>query len=166
MTNHLWGEEGFDWNGLNGAIDYISGRLRRWRVPVLQSKEKYGTCRIYTGLGWSSLHDMTHPGHAFRRYKWDWVWWLSGKSWGAWWWRPVARASGWVHARVYRAAYAGAVRRWPHLAAEILEDADCRKLLVGIVDPAACEHGSVWESDEGRQCGVCGKWLENWEGRR
>lgn len=161
MAQHMWGDEDFDWAGLNDAIDYIVKRLRRWRIPVRDSKEKYGTARIYLSLGWSSLHDMTHPGHCARRYKWDWVWRLSCKSWGAWWWRPIMAVSGRIHATVYRAAYAGAVKRWPHLAAEILSNADYCELLVGIVDRKTCRHDdSVWESNEGKQCGVCGYWLE------
>jgi len=62
---HTWGDEDFDWAGLNDAIEFIATRLKRWRVPVRDFKEKYGTARIYLSLGWSTPYDFTHPGHAW-----------------------------------------------------------------------------------------------------
>jgi len=155
---HRWGDEWTEQYGadLDDAVRYIGLTLLRWRVPVRDYKEKFGTVRVYTGLGWSFLHDMTHPGHAYRRYKWDWVWRLSCKSCGAWWWSPIARVSFAIHRRIYRRVYGNAVRMWPHLCTEILCMADWRELLKGLVSPAHCTHGHVWERDTGRECGVCG----------
>ena len=161
---HAWGDEWFEGHGaeLNEAVLYLGTTLRKWRIPVRDYKEKWGTARVYCSLGWGCLHDMTHPGHCFRRYKWDWVWRLSCKSQYAWWWWPIMAASSAIHKRIYRKVYGNAVRRWPHMAAEILSMADFRELLEGLVPPETCSHSEVWHSMDGhgretQTCGVCGK---------
>ena len=68
---HQWGDKDFDWEALDKAITYIHKRFRRYKLYVIQSKEKFGTARIYCRLGWNSLHDITHTGYAYYRYpKW------------------------------------------------------------------------------------------------
>ncbi len=44
---HLWGEEGFDWEGLGAAESYIYAKLTNL-IPgaTVITKEKYGTLRV------------------------------------------------------------------------------------------------------------------------
>lgn len=125
---HTWGEEDFDWEGLNKAINYIDKWFRFWRIPVRQSKEKYGTARIYCGIGAYQIHDLTHPGHCFSRYpKWLWVLdcrygrhivkWLIN-----WWLNPL-------HKIVYVEIYKRAVKKYPHIKEEITCSSDYYELL-------------------------------------
>jgi len=162
--SHDWDDGWEYWDDLNAAVDYFSKLIRKYRLPVTQVKEKYGTLRCYmSGLGFENLHYITHPGHCYSRYpKWLWRMCCGGcLSSRNWFWRwLVYRPSAWVHSKLYRRAYRKTVEKWPHLAAELLSMADARDLLVGIVDQDKCEHSSTWTSNKGRQCGVCMKWLE------
>lgn len=131
--HHCWGEEGVDWEGIDRAAAFIGEGLRRWRVDVRQYKEKYGTARVYCSLGLFSLHQITHPGHAFRRWKSDWWWNFDCVS-------PVAHfvvrvlniGAVPLHKALYRWYYKRAVARWPHLREEILSGADWDELLGGL----------------------------------
>ena len=62
----------------------------------------------------------------------------------------------------YRTVYERVVVAYPHLATELLADADCRELLVGIVNEKDCDHGSVWTTrikggKDVSECATCGK---------
>lgn len=44
------------------VADEIGDYLVKWgRIGVRQTKEKYGTCRVYCGFGWYSLHSIIFP---------------------------------------------------------------------------------------------------------
>ena len=123
---HRWGED-FDWEGLDNAINHIAMRLRYYRVPVYQAKEKYGTCRIYCSLGWSCLHDITHPGHAYYHYP-EWlirldIYVLSKLI------RKLNFLVVPMHKWIYRKAYKEAVDMYPELEEEICSEADYVELL-------------------------------------
>jgi len=126
---HTWGEEDFDWEGLDKAVSFIHANLLRFgRIEVRQSKEKFGTARIYCSLGFSQLHSITHPGHCYNRYP-KWLWNLDC-IYGSklipflfnWWVVPYQKF-------VYRKVYQEACKRWPHLEKEICCCADFRELL-------------------------------------
>ena len=123
---HYWGEE-FDWENLDRAIDLIVKRLKRFRIGVRQSKEKFGTCRIYCGLGWCYLHDITHPGHVFCRYP-KWLRTLDFCVFS-----KIIKVLNYIilpiHKKVYRDAYKAAVDKYPHLKTEICCCADFIELL-------------------------------------
>lgn len=127
---HNWGKEGVDWKGINDAAAYIGRGLRKWRVPVRDYKEKYGTVRVYTGFGWWSIHDITHPGHAFVRYKKDGLLWkinyspITMKIFGL-----LNKVVVPVHIYLYKVYYRKAVKKWPHLREEILIAADWTEYL-------------------------------------
>lgn len=129
MATHYWGEEGFDWSGLNEAINFIDKKLRFWRIGVHQSKEKFGCARIYCSLGWYSLHNITHPGHAFSRYP-NWLWSLDCKFLS-----KIVQMFNFIifpiHKWVYTNAYKKAIKKYPHLKEEICCDADYIELLSG-----------------------------------
>ena len=129
MTQHIWGDESFDWEGLNKAIKLINKKLRFWRIGIRQSKEKWGRIRIYCSLGWGQLHDITHPGHCFNRYP-KWLWSLDCKYFS-----KIVSFFNFIiipiHKWVYINAYKKAVKLYPHLKEEICCDADYVKLLSG-----------------------------------
>jgi len=130
---HTWGDEDVDWKGINGACDIIETILRKWRVPVRQVKEKYGTVRVYTGLGWNCLLDITHPGYvSYYKYpKWlvhfDIYYGHQLLSYIG-----LRQLSTYIHSKVYRYAYKKAVQTYPHLRNEIISCADYDELLKGI----------------------------------
>jgi hypothetical protein len=128
---HNWGDEDFDWEGLDKAIRFIDTNLVRWgRVNVRQSKEKFGTARIYCSLGWYQFHSITHPRCAFNRYP-KWLWELDC-VYGS---KIVKFLFGWVvhyHAWLYKFVYKMAVKKYPHLKEEILCRADYYGLLKGL----------------------------------
>jgi hypothetical protein len=128
---HMWGDEDFDWKGLDQAIRFIDTNLVRWgRISVRQSKEKYGTARIYCSLGWHQFHSITHPRGVFNRYP-RLLWDLDCK-YGS---KIVRFLFGWVvnyHCWLYRKVYSLAVKKWPHLKEEILCCADYDELLKGL----------------------------------
>ncbi len=168
----MWGDPDHDWKGIDDACSIIERRLRFWRVPVYQVKEKFGSVRVYCSLGWSSLHDICYPGHACSRFP-GWLWRLDCSWTGnsntvtGWLWRQtILRLSVWLHKKAYRSAYKKAVRRHPDLAQYILEDADFSDLLVGIVPVDKCKHESEWlvhNADSGVtvKCAICGRERNN-----
>lgn len=125
---HKWGDEGVDWKGIGDAAHWIGVQLRRWgRVGVIQTKEKFGTARVYCHFGWSQVHCVTHPGYAYNQYP-KWLWVLDcnvGSRLIGLVGRAVIPYQRWLYRRVYFAA----VKRWPHLEAEILDGADYSELL-------------------------------------
>jgi len=134
---HTWGDEDFDWAGLDKAIRYIDKNLKRWgRIQVHQAKEKFGTARVYCHLGFSGLWWLWKPGHVYYRGpKWMPKW----MNWPPYW---ITSAVNLVfvpyQARVYRTVYKKAVRQWPHLVCEITHDADFNELLDGLCPHPNC----------------------------
>jgi hypothetical protein len=128
---HSWGEENVDWEGISDAAYYIGGWLRKWgRMSVSDMKEKYGTVRVYTSFGWYSAHQLTHPGYAYHQ----WPKWLRPLDYYV-----LSRVISVlnpvvvpIHKAMYRYRYKQALRRWPHLAGEILMGADWTELLLGL----------------------------------
>ena len=124
---HNWGDEDMNWKGLAGALDIIQKKLRFWRVPVRQVKEKFGCVRVYCSLGWNSLHDICYPGYAHYRFpKWLVTFDIFVLS------RIVPYLNCIVlplHKWAYRNAYRTACEKYPHLVEEICCMADFRELL-------------------------------------
>lgn len=141
---HNWGDPGVDWEGISDAAEYIASRLKRWRVPVRDWKEKYGTVRIYTDFGWNSIHDLTHPGHVWTRYKRDGLLWKLNYSTG---FNKIFRLLNFVvvpfHQFLYTYYYGKAIKKWPHLRSEILHGADFNELLTkfGVHQVRTSENG-------------------------
>jgi hypothetical protein len=133
MAYHDWSEDNFDWKSLNEGIDYIHEYMVKYGRIGVHSKEKYGTARI-TAYFWSgSLHGLTHPGYAYSQYP-KWLW-----TFDIYYITPFCRKIGLVwlvekwQSRVYRKAYANAVRMYPHIKDELTCCADQKHLLKGIV---------------------------------
>ncbi len=144
---HDWSDESFDWDGLNDAIRYIAYGLKRWRVPVRDYKEKFGTARIYCSLGWGSFYDIFYPGCVWYKKFWPVrldhflsydtpiLRWIN---------KIVCPFHIWLYARYYRKA----VEKWPHLREEILSMADHGELFEGRVP--GYKHSDYWTTyDDG-----------------
>lgn len=126
------------------AIDIGRYLTRHGRISVWDTKEKYGTARVYCTLGWGQLHDIAFPGYTHNRFP-RWLWaldcmYLSRVV-------PVlcnAFVIPWQK-RVYRKAYMEAVRLYPHLWWELTCAADYPELLVELpTAPAAQRDAPEW----------------------
>lgn len=136
MTTHNWGDENFDWNALSGAIRVSANFMRRWGRIGVHEKEKYGTARLYTYFYSSGLFSLLYPGYVSY-----WVWektpiigkYLTKLEFKVFipiasvlkLWRPIQ----WWQRKVYNWAYQKALRKYPHIAEEIVEDADHPELI-------------------------------------
>jgi hypothetical protein len=117
-------------NQIEAAASEIGWFLSRWgRVPVLQTKEKFGTVRVYCSFGWDSLHCIIWPRHC-----WIHSWWpykLDLKI--SWYLMPILnKLVVKYHIWLYRKSYARAVEKYPHLKDEILSGADFGEVLEGV----------------------------------
>jgi hypothetical protein len=129
---HVWGEKNVDWQGIGDAADYIGEFLKRWgRVSVRQTKEKWGRSCVYCDLGWSCLLGITHPGYVHYRPYPEWL-----KRLDIFCLSKLIRKLNVVvvpfHAWLYRLAYKRAIKKWPHLRAEIVGGAGFQELLEGL----------------------------------
>lgn len=140
---HEWGDETFDWKGLDEASDYIAKYCKRWgRLGFSTLKEKYGTLRA-TPMWGTSPHSLIWPGYVYKKYPFQWMWVLDvrlqvGKCKA---WNAIAKLIiKWQH-RVYGKAYRKAMYWWPHLKEEIVVDADYPEL---IGEEAQKIHDKYW----------------------
>lgn len=128
---HLWGEEGVDWGGIDEAARYIGDGLSRWaRIHVSQTKEKYGTVRVYCSFGFDSFYGIWRPRHCWipTWYPWRFDLWISQFV------IPLVNLIVMpLQKKYYTHRYSQAVRKWPHLYKEILCDADWAELFEGTV---------------------------------
>lgn len=143
---HDWGEENFDWRGLSDAIDYIAVWFRRWpRISVRQSKEKFGTARIYCSLGFDQFYTIFFPG-----YCWIKPWWPNKLDHWLSYRTPLLKWVNYVAIPIHKWAYAWrykkAVQKWPHLYNEIVSCADYGELFNGVVP--GYKHSNYWTEVE------------------
>lgn len=134
---HRWGDENVDWKGIEDSAAYIGNFCRRWgRIGVTQTKEKWGTCRVYVsfGLGCTSLLSITHPGHVsyIGRYP-TWLMKLDFRVFSPLiQWSRINKLIVPYQIMIYQLAYKRALKRWSHLREEILGGCDYYKLLGGL----------------------------------
>lgn len=132
---HSWGkwpDEMF--RKVDDAAYEIGQFLRRWgRVPVTSTKEKYGTARVYVHFGWTSVHDLTHPGYAFIQYKGlpAKLYWATLTVQQAF-FRTLNRVVIPYHTWLYRLSYKRAIAKYPEIREEILEGSDWDEYLEGL----------------------------------
>jgi hypothetical protein len=147
---HYWGD-GFEYfdDVSKAACDIGRYCRKRGRISVRDMKEKYGTARVYCSLGWFTFSDILWPGHICHRYPFGtsrWGWKLNytkfGKLLGKLFWKTdiwfskiflhnslAANIVERYHIRVYQKAYEVALKKYPHIAREILYGADYPELL-------------------------------------
>lgn len=143
MAEHYWGDEKFDWKGLDDAADYISVWLIRWmRQPITQVKEKFGTLRIYCGFGWDTFHTIIWPRHCWIHKWWPYKLdlWISYNTPVLKWLNSVVIP---VQQKAYAWRYKKAVQKWPHLYDEIVSMADFGELFDGVVP--GYKHSNYWQ---------------------
>ena len=127
---HTWGREGVDWAGIEDAAFEIGVFITRWgRMGVAQTKEKFGTVRVYCHFGWDCFHSIFYPYH-----HWIHKWWPYRLD--------LAMSSLLMpllnivvvpyQKRIYRLAYKLAVKKRPHLLDEIMCCADWHEELEGV----------------------------------
>jgi len=129
---HQWGDEDVDWAGINNAAYYISDFCRRWGRLGGHSKEKYGTVRFYANFGASSLLSLSHPGYMHYGPYPNWLSYLDiyyGYNFLKY--TGVQFIFSKLQPVVYNMAYNNALKKWPHLRAEILCDADRPEFIKG-----------------------------------
>jgi hypothetical protein len=88
--------------------------------------------RFYAMFGVRNMHSLTHPGWA--NYAWYPKWLIRFDTTvmpHVFKWTGMRRAFSVWQPFVYSLAYKRALRRWPHLQAEILCDADWPELIRG-----------------------------------
>lgn len=114
---------------IDEAAYWIGKQLKRWgRVSVRQTKEKFGTARVYCTLGFYGLHCITHPGYVYSQYP-KWLWHLEIYYFP----RVIIPISNLIvipyHRWLYRKVYQLAMKKWPHVSKNILHGADFSELL-------------------------------------
>ena len=100
------------------------------RISVTQSKEKYGTVRVYCSLGYWGFFGLLNPGHIYVH----WPKWLYGLDLKLG--RPVMLVLNKLivpyQKFIYRRAYKKAVEKYPAIRENILRTADYPYLLEGL----------------------------------
>lgn len=132
--SHYWGE----WpdqlfSQVDQAAYFIGQYCRKYgRIGVRQTKEKYGTARVYCDFGFYQLFSITHPGYAFSRYP-KWLWSLDCKYFS----RVISKLN-WIvvpyQIWIYRRAYELAFKKWPLIKDEIISGADYPELISAYFD--------------------------------
>lgn len=130
---HHW-HSGWRWFGhVEQAAYEIGYFLRKYgRVQVRQTKEKYGTARVYLSFGWDSVHSITHPGYVYNQYP-QWLWKLQCRvnysRLGRLFWTAVNKVVVPYHVFLYSLAYNRAFKKYPHIFLEIYSGADYHELI-------------------------------------
>lgn len=135
---HSWGNWPDEMFSKVGDAAYEIGTFcRRWgRLAVTDSKEKYGTVRVYLMFGCRDLHGFFYPGYVYIGYP-RWLFKLVGKNVG-WhimtfpFFRPVQSLVFHWQKFIYRLAYKRALKKFPEIKEEILCCADFDEFLEGL----------------------------------
>jgi hypothetical protein len=133
MTQHLWGDKDFDFNGLNEAIYYMSKNFTRWGRWTCFAKEKYGTARFeYLYCTNDSLFNLIYPqtlwfGHRPKMHK---ILSTIEKVWA-----PFIKYTGikklirGYRVLVFNLVTLRAVKKWPQFKDELLWEPEFDELL-------------------------------------
>ena len=142
---HMWGDEWFEKYGddLHAAEDWLHEELKRRTWCTLLSKEKYGTIRYEHVVAPKSSpyfisYEISTPLWFFpKKYEWGnlprWRWnWSESRICKYWEYRA------W---KVLWKLVREAVKKWPHLEVELMQDFAWHKEIVGEEI-----HGRYWRS--------------------
>lgn len=112
----------------------------KWgRISVTQTKEKYGTVRVYCGFGFYTLHSLIWPNYCYKHPKYpDWLWGLDIKYISPFITKTLGRLLTPWQVFIYKRAYWKYIRKYPHLFDEITDCADYKELL-GFHIPYLCD---------------------------
>lgn len=110
---------------VENAAHEIGKFCRKWgRMGVTQTKEKWGSCRIYCFFGWYQLGEIIYPGYCWRK-GWKILWKVYLPKW-------FVKLCIPYQIFTYRLAYKQAIKKYPHIKEEILCCADYREYLKGL----------------------------------
>jgi hypothetical protein len=142
---HQWGDEDFDWNGLNDAIFYMHKRMKTYARIGVHSKEKYGRA-VLNCYFVDTPHSLIWPGYVYNQYPYKWMWNLDVDYGykllyytGIWY--IVSKWQKFIFVDTYRRA----VKKWPHLKDEILCDAHPMEWLE---EAGICKVSDYWQTFE------------------
>ena len=121
VVSHDWSEEDFDWNGLYKAQTIIEKWCRCARLAI-HAKEKYGTIRqsLYPWRG--SLHELIYPGYVSSQFP-NWLWHVDCLFISKYMPKFIIKFVQKIQRFFYNVGLAKAVKKYPHIADEILNDA-------------------------------------------
>ena len=142
MVEHIWGEEGFDWKGLDDSIYIICRTCRLYARLGCNGKEKYGTARISVDFFRGSLHELIFPGYVYTQFS-----------------KQLSLFDDLIFTKIvrllkldvimvlyqekiYNIAYQKALKAYPHLREEILVQADYPELIEGGMEI----HNKYWKT--------------------
>jgi hypothetical protein len=133
-----WPDELF--NQVSEAAYEIGTFISRWgRIGVMQTKEKYGTVRVYCSFGFDCIHGLIWPRHCWIHRGWP----LKLDLWISKFLKPVINPLFCLlQKKIYRLAYKRAVKKYPHLRDEIFSCADWGEALEGVED---YRHSDYWQ---------------------
>ncbi len=126
---HNWSDDSFDWKQLDESIQMVDSFMRFWGRIGVNSKEKFGTARIYVTWWDGSLHSMIYPGYHFCQFP-KWLWKLDLNVIG-----PLMRFTRiqkfvyWYQRKIYSMAYSRALKRFPKMKVELVIAADFEELI-------------------------------------
>lgn len=118
---HLWGDPDFSdemFNQVQDAAWFIGRNLAKWgKIGVRDSKEKYGTVRVYCHFGFSSFYSLWRP-----QYLWVPKWWPYRLDLMIFRFiEPLVNLISFpIQKAVYRYFYQRAIKKWPEIKEEIL----------------------------------------------
>ena len=128
---------------IEDAAYEIGTFIVRWgRMGVMQTKEKFGTVRVYCSFGFDCIHGLIWPRHCWIHKLWPYRFdlWISRFL------QPVINPILiFLQKKIYRLAYKRAVKKYPHLWKEILVMADFGPMLDGI---AGYKYSDHWKEIE------------------
>lgn len=104
--------------------------VRYGRISVRQSKEKFGTARVYCSLGYWGFYNLLNTGHIWVHWP-KWLYALDLK-YGRFVMQVLNKLIVPYHKFIYRRAYKKAIELYPSIRKNILHTADFPDLLGGL----------------------------------
>lgn len=104
--------------------------IKYGRIAVTQTKEKFGTVRVYCSFGIWSLHSLIWPHYVYKHPSYpQWLWKLDCSLYGSWFARIVNVIIFPWQKFIYNRAYQKAIKKYPHLKDDITCAADYEEYL-------------------------------------
>lgn len=122
---HSWGDGFKYFKEVDEAAYMIGNFCRKWgRIQVRDTKEKYGTARVYCSLYCEDLHTLLFPGYCYIRGPYQLMTFPFL--------RPFRKIIFLYQKFIYRLAYKLAIKKYPKIRKEILCAADWSEYLQGV----------------------------------
>ena len=103
--------------------------MRFWGRIGVNSKEKFGTARIYVTFWDGSLHGLIYPGHVRCRFP-KWLWSLDIKFISRFChWTRITKLVNWYQSKIYSMAYSKGIKAFPKVKVELVVAADFDELI-------------------------------------